>query len=151
MATVAISSRYRKLAEKLTYGGASGIKIFPNFMELFLFAAMVGYDFGKKEELDSKARDIEIKDHTFAKNDGLVFLLALNEKEDGEILRDNNEADCWRIVEEYANGGFGVIEGWLVESPSDADGANTILRKIKEQAIKISKTEHDEITPDIEI
>lgn len=151
MAAVAISSKYRNLAEKLTYGSSGGVKVFPNYMELFLFAAMVGYEGGKREELDPKSRDIEIKDHTFSKNDGLVYLLALNEKEDGEILRDNNEAECWRIVEEYANGGFGLIEEWLVDSPSDTDGVNTVLRKIKEQAIRISKTDLEKINPNIEI
>jgi hypothetical protein len=57
----------------------------------------------------------------------LLYLISLAHSKDVEILREENEGKMIDIFEEYAQGGFEIIEGWLNEKPDDLNGDKAIL------------------------
>ncbi|EED31301.1 hypothetical protein NOR53_2476 [gamma proteobacterium NOR5-3] len=101
---------------------------------------MVGRSSGnERTAVDSKNRGPEIYDDIFARGqmDSVAFLLALQDAKNGEILRDKNDAEAWKSIEEHAATGFREISNWLLENASDTDGVETILTEMKGQARKI--------------
>lgn len=123
------------LLEKNT---ALGVAAFPTIKSLQCFAAVLGFDQKRRKKLDrSNVENIEW--HTF-NNDNLthyIYLIALAESSDINVLKfdiekpDNaSNQECenmMEIFEEYANGGFEIIRGWLNKSPADPYGAKALL------------------------
>lgn len=144
MATVWLSNEYRDVADRLAKNptAEAGKQIFPTYMELAVFAALVGFSDGRKLDLDPQKRGPEIPDEIFVRNqrDGIVYLMALQDAKTAEILREKNEHDCWRIFESYANRGLSLISDWLLANPTDVDGVTTVLTAIKERAVQLIET-----------
>jgi dnd system-associated protein 4 len=117
-----------------------------------VFAAMVGYSQKRFVPVEAKKRGPEIYEEIFARNktDGLVFLLALDAEKDGDVLRDSREGDCWKHIEGYAEGGFQIIQQWLLDRPGDPDGVETILSRMSERAAEKMSNESESLTPDVE-
>ena len=109
MAIIYISNAHRDVAERLARNPTAIAEkpIFSTYMHLMAFAAMVGYANRKSLSVETKNRGAEIEDQVFERRglDGLVYLLALDETEDGNILREDKVNECWRLVESYAGGG----------------------------------------------
>lgn len=103
--------------------------VFPTFRDLLCFAATLGFETGTKLPLDSKSDDF-VDGRVFAKDDlsmDLLYLIALAETKDVDILREENEDKIVEIFEEYANGGLQVITDWLREHPEDPSGDKALL------------------------
>ena len=150
MATVYIDQKYADMvselsAYKTSFSGKTR-SIFSTNMQLMVMAAMIGYDVAGEEELyPVSAKGNEIGDHIFKNNnmDGVAYLIALHKSKDGEILREKNENEVWRIFESYANRGFEEINSWFaLDGVSDPEHVETLLNKMKEQACKNTTIEH---------
>ncbi len=116
----------------------TGVKVFPWIKDLQCFAAVVGFDQKRRKPLDrSNVENIEW--HTF-NNDNLthyIYLIALAETNDVSVLKFDIEnpdsaanqpsQNMMEIFEEYANGGFEIIRGWLDKSPADPFGDKAVL------------------------
>ena len=127
------SELIRRLTEK---NPDIGVAIFPTIKALQCFAAVLGFDQKRRKSLDRiNAENIEW--HTF-NNDNLthyIYLIALAETNDINVLKyDIEKSDASQptenmmvIFEEYANGGFEIIQGWLDKSPADPFGDKAVL------------------------
>ncbi len=136
MAQIWRDKQYTQLADRLVEKetGYCGQKIFPSYRELMVFAAMVGFHNGKTSDVNEKS--FEIPQRIFENNnsDAYVYLCALQDQKSGEIFREENDNKCWKIFESYANYGLEVISNWLLDSPGDIDGVETILNEMKKIA-----------------
>ena len=152
MAQVWRDKKYSILAERLVEKGTGycGQKIFLTFRDLMVFAAMVGFHHSKKNLVLVNDRAFEIPQRVFeyTEADAYVYLCALQDQKSGEIFREKNENVCWRIFESYANSGLEIIDNWLLDSPGDIDGVDTILNEMKKVAADLIKS--DEISPDLD-
>ena len=91
----------------------------------------------------------EIPQRVFENNeaDAYVYLCALQDQKSGDIFREKNENECWKIFESYANSGLEIIGNWLLDSPGDTDGVDTILNKMK--TITADLIDKDEVKIDL--
>jgi dnd system-associated protein 4 len=142
MATVYLPNKYLDLSKRLVSTNLKDTdkSVFPTYMHLSIFAAMVGYHIGKnsdKEEKFEKGNEISDRIYTSNQMDGFTFLLALQHTKDGDILRENKEKECWEILEQYAAVGLEEINNWMIDNPSDINGVETILNKLKLVATEI--------------
>jgi dnd system-associated protein 4 len=142
MPSVYIDAKFASMSQDFVkkHTSIAGKGIFTTNVELMIFASMVGYESAKDWKKHSvKDRGNEIEDSTFVTGlkDGIPYLIALQTMQNGEILRDNppeNEIQIWKLFENYAQLGFSEMEKWIMESPGDTDGVETILNKMKEKA-----------------
>ncbi len=118
----------------------TGAAVFPTIKALQCFAAVVGFDQKRRKPLDRSSGKVEnIEWHTF-NNDNLthyIYLIALAETNDVSVLKFDIELpdsaptqpskNMMEIFEEYANGGFEIIRGWLDKSPADPYGDKALL------------------------
>lgn len=103
--------------------------IFPTFRDLLCFSAALGFEMGRKLPVDAGAGDF-VDGRVFAKDDlsmDLLYLIALAENRDVDILREENEDKMIQVFEEYANGGLQVMTEWLKEHPEDPNGDKALL------------------------
>ena len=108
--------------------------IFPTMRELMCFAAVLGFEREKKKPLD--ATTMEIDGRTFANHDqssDLIYLIALSDAKDADVIRDDNEDQCIDIFEQYAEGGFEELAAWLLERPEDEHGDMAILESLRKR------------------
>lgn len=93
-------------------------RLFPTIRELLCFAALLGYSQARRTPLDRSQGVEDISYQQFERGDAehLIFLIALAETQDTDILREGEEARCAEIFEEYANGGLGIIKDFLLRS-----------------------------------
>ena len=151
MATIYKSNQFKELAERLGRNDTkiAGKKVFQTYMHLVIFAAMVGYC--EKSSHAVKERGPEVEDGVFTRHnqDGLVYLIGLDNEKDGDVLSEVRETECWRTIESYAEGGFRIIEQWLLDRPSDTDGVETILARMIEVASEKVKEDTEQLTPEV--
>jgi dnd system-associated protein 4 len=98
----------------------TGNTVFPNLFSLMIFAAMVGRHYKDScSNVKVESRINEISDRIFIGNnlDGIVYLLALDSTKDGEILREGNENELWKFLENFAMLGMQEIDLWLKDEP----------------------------------
>jgi len=115
------------LISRLTLDNKS---IFVYLKDLMVFAAMVGYDLNQRKPLDGEAIEIILDTYASDQKDGFIYLLALIEKKDGLVLKDENLRETVKIFEEYCNAGLYEITKWLDENPGDPIGVDTLLSRI---------------------
>jgi dnd system-associated protein 4 len=102
--------------------------------ELMCFAAVLGFEKGRKKPLDTAT--MEIDGRTFENHQqslDLLYLIPLADAKDVEVLRENNEDQCLSIFEQYAEGGFQEIDAWLKERPEDEHGDVAILEALRKR------------------
>jgi dnd system-associated protein 4 len=149
MAQVWRDIKYSSLADRLVDKQTiyCDQKIFSSYWELMVFAAMVGFHHSQKISVNEKA--YEIPQRVFENNeaDAYVYLCALQDQKSGDIFREKNENECWKIFESYANSGLEIIGNWLLDSPGDTDGVDTILNKMK--TITADLIDKDEVKIDL--
>jgi len=132
MANVFRDKKYAAIYERLVENETGyGQKIFANYKELMIFAAMVGFYNDQKESEMDKSFEIPQRIFESDQKDSYIYLCAVHDKKDGEIFREKNNLECWSVFQAYANGGLEIINNWLIESPGDIDGVDTILNQIK--------------------
>lgn len=92
--------------------------LFPTIRELLCFAALLGYSEGRRVPLDRSQGVEDVSYQQFERGDAedLIYLIALADSRDSEILKDGEERRCAEIFEEYANGGFGVLKDLILRT-----------------------------------
>lgn len=85
--------------------------LFPTIRELLCFAALLGYSEKRRVPLEKEAGTEDVSYQQFERGDAedLIYLIALAETKDPEILKDGEENRCAEIFEQYANGGLEII------------------------------------------
>lgn len=120
--------------------------IFPTIRELLCFAALLGYSEKRRTPLDRAegVEDVSYQQFERGEAEDLIWLLALAEARDTDILKDGEEARCATIFEEYANGGLFIIRDVLQRlGPEYPD------RSIVEALSDMGYLEVDDLTPDL--
>ena len=86
--------------------------LFPTIRELLCFAALLGYSERRRLPLDKEKGFEDVSYQQFERGDAedLIYLIALAETKNPEVLKDGEESRCAEIFEEYANGGLQVIQ-----------------------------------------
>ncbi|MYA48225.1 MAG: DNA phosphorothioation-associated protein 4 [Candidatus Dadabacteria bacterium] len=127
---------HEDLVQKLAVQKLNGAQrsLFPTIRELLCFAAILGYSENRRIPLDKDEGVEDISYQQFERGDAedLVYLIALAEEKDPEILRDGNEGSCAEIFEEYANGGLQVIQEALVRGGGEYPDRD-IMEMLKEK------------------
>ena len=94
-----------------SFRGASG-HCSRQFESCFCFAALLGYSEKRRLPLDKDRGVEDVSYQQFERGDAedLIYLIALADTKDPEVLKDGEEDRCASIFEEYANGGLQVIK-----------------------------------------
>lgn len=85
--------------------------LFPTIRELLCFAALLGYSEKRRVPIDKDKGVEDVSYQQFERGDAedLIYLIALAETRDPEILKDGEESRCAAIFEEYTNGGLHIL------------------------------------------
>lgn len=107
-------------------------KLFGTLRDVLSFAAVLGYREGQKRPFSSKHGQEDIQASVYQRNEAneIIFAIALGDKKDANILKPENERECIKIFEEYANGGLHIISGWL-DKHANIDADDAIMRGLK--------------------
>ncbi|GAM03545.1 hypothetical conserved protein [Novosphingobium sp. MBES04] len=83
---------------------------------MLCFAALLGFSEKRRLPLDRSQGVEDVSYQQFERGDAenLIYLIALAETEDPDILREGEEGRCAEIFEEYANGGLAIIKDHLL-------------------------------------
>tara|TARA_B100000242_G_C42874066_1_gene405577 strand:- start:71 stop:505 length:435 start_codon:yes stop_codon:yes gene_type:complete len=130
------SSKYKTIVDEIV-----DLKLFSSNVDLFVFAAGIGFSENISEPIGQGQRGTEIKtDSTDAlkNNLGAIRAIALADKQDVSILDDLDE--CSEIFAGYVNGGLARLEEIRQENPKDIDFIDEILQLLKRQATKNRKS-----------
>lgn len=107
------SRKYESTVQLLSMQKLAGSDktLFPTIRELLCFAALLGYSEGRRVPLDRSDGVEDISYQQFERGDAedLIYLLALADSRDPDILKDGEEGRCAEVFEEYANGGLGML------------------------------------------
>ena len=92
--------------------------LFPTIRELLCFAALLGYSEERRIPLDRTNGVEDVSYQQFERGDAedLIYLIALADTRNFEILRDGKEGECAKIFEEYVNGGLEILQNVLKRS-----------------------------------
>lgn len=89
-------------------------EVFPNYATLVAFAAALGFNQGKRIPIDRPSRKDpdSVPQDQFAEKLRLMDLIAVLDSRDAGILGKDDESRNRRAVifQEYANGGFAILE-----------------------------------------
>lgn len=93
-------------------------RLFPTIRELLCFAALLGFSEQRRLPLDRSQGVEDVSYQQFERGDAenLIYLIALAEEENPNILREGEEVHCAEIFEEYANGGLTIIKDHLLRA-----------------------------------
>ena len=121
--------------------------LFPTIRELLCFAALLGYSERRRIPLDKDkgVEDISYQQFERGNAEDLIYLIALAETKDPEILKDGGESNCAEIFEEYANGGLQIIHEAMLRGGGEYPDRD-ILELIKEQGYLNSEAEEPDIS-----
>ena len=142
MPTLYFSKEYKTLVEELCTKSVQPElgEIFPLYRDLMLFAAMTGKRYDRKSARKGNGGEVESNyfKSTGFKKEGVVYLLGLLENDDPSVLKDG-ASDCWKLFEQYCNGGMEIISGWLKATESTEQYAQILQKKILDQARQSKK------------
>lgn len=130
MRAIKRSQKFEDLVRKLAdvHHPTTGKSVFPTIRELVCFAAILGFENDRRKKLQNDTNDVDARNvEKSQQTQDLIYLIALAVEKDVEILRDENEEQMYRIFEEYAEGGFEILELWMREKPDDVHGDEAIL------------------------
>jgi len=121
----------------------TGLRLFPTLVDVMVFAAMVGrhtFDDCDDVKLGSDGREVPSRFILSQNRDGIAYLLALDRKKDGNILREENDKEMWGYLEKYASLGLQQIHTWLEGKGNlNINPKDILLEKMKEIAIEDAK------------
>ncbi len=154
MRSIYRSKKHTKLINTLTSKDpSSNTSAFPTIKALQCYAAMVGFQEGRRDPFDKDERE-NIEWHTFKNDDytDYIYMIALAETKSLDVLRYDVESsdmggfkeDMVKIFEEYANGGFYILQNWLNKQPGDPYGAKAIISGLQKSGYLINKTPKEE-------
>lgn len=146
------SSVHEEMVKRLTSEKPHGkdCTLFPTIRELLCFAALLGYSQERRIPLDPKEGVEDVSYQQFERNDSdvLIFLIAIAESKNTDILRDGQEHKCAEIFEEYANGGLQIIRECL-QSGGGENPDHDIYHMLSEHGYLASNNDSSD-TPTIE-
>jgi dnd system-associated protein 4 len=96
--------------------GGSGSTLFPTLRDALGFAATLGYREGRRLQFDKNFGREDLQPSVYVSSQesvDLIFMIGLAESKSTDILKLENEKECIKIFEEYANGGLALIAEWL--------------------------------------
>ena len=118
----------------------TGDRLFPTLVDLMVFCAMVGrdtFDNCDGVKVSSKGREISSEVFQTQGKAGIAYLLALDHKNDGNILREDKDKEMWNYIQNFSFLGLQQIEKWINGSGNlNVDPKDIILDKMKEIAIR---------------
>ena len=119
--------------------------LFPTIRELLCFAALLGYSEGRRIPLDRSEGTEDVSYQQFERRDAedLIFLIALADSKDPEILKDGEEGRCAEIFEEYANGGLQVLRDAMLRSGGEYPDRDILELLKKSGYLNIAEAEPD--------
>jgi dnd system-associated protein 4 len=103
--------------------------LFPTMRELMCFAAAVGFQQQKRKPLQGKTAEIDARN--FENSEvamDMLYLVALADAGDVNILQPDQEEKAVAIFEEYANGGFETLNTWMAANAGDIDGDQALFQ-----------------------
>ena len=107
------SREHEEMVQRLAMQKLQGTDrtLFPTIRELLCFAALLGYSENRRLPLDRDKGLEDVSYQQFERGDAedLIFLIALADSQDPELLKEGQEGRCAEIFEEYANGGLQII------------------------------------------
>jgi dnd system-associated protein 4 len=141
--------KYAHLTDILTTRNPrTNAAVFPSKKALQCYAAMLGFETDTRIPLPSQPLD-SIEWHTFGNESftDYIYLIALAATKDLDVLRYDVEAsdkgdykeDMVTVFEEFANGGFEIIQSYLDKDPADRFGTKAILAGLKRNNIIAAK------------
>lgn len=147
MATIYISQEFSELVKILSKNNISetGLSVFKTNMHLTVFSALLGQSLDEDYSCYIvKNQGSEIPERIFINNqmDSAVYLLALHAKKDGDILREKNDNESWKITEQYAERGFKELNNWFLDRPGSSE-VDVILNKMKEVAVSLLEEDEE--------
>jgi dnd system-associated protein 4 len=135
MATTALrkSAEYERYFQEL---GNSPQKIFESMKDVFMFAASLGFKNNKKVPFQKAAgENISLR---FFKDDdrNIMDIIALQDTNDISILLNDDEYvdRKYKIIEEYANGGMGIMVEAFCKPIADEDGFRRFIESFDEDS-----------------
>src|SRR4051812_38581858 len=109
---------YEDIVQRLAVQNVPGMdrRLFPTIRELLCFAALLGFSENRRTPLDRSEGIEDVSYQQFERGDAedLIFMIALADAQDANILREGEEGKCAEIFEEYANGGLAIIKDILL-------------------------------------
>ena len=111
----------------------TGQTAFPTLRELMCFAATLGYQQSRRELLGEDIVDF-VEGRVFPRSDialDLLYLIALAAERKVEVIDEEHEEQALQTFEEYANGGFAVIDSWLEAHPPDESPIRSLLTDLR--------------------
>ncbi len=106
--------------------------LFGTQREFLAFAAVLGFNEGRRTPLDSDT--IELDSRVFIAHEqslDLIYLIGVAEKKDVSIFLESNEDELITIFEEYCHTGLLVIDGWLKDLAADIYASDTFQQQYK--------------------
>jgi dnd system-associated protein 4 len=146
MRGIKTSNTHEEMIRHLTHPVA-GKPVFDSMRTLVCFAAVLGFEYSKKVAL-GKQQFEAVDGRIFENSDqavDLLYLIALAHEKDPEILRVENEEKMVAIFEQFAQGGFEILAGWLREKPEDTVGDRAIVSAFGKYGF-LSTGEDSEVT-----
>jgi len=119
--------------------------LFPTIRELLCFAALLGYSENRRIPLDRVAGTEDVSYQQFERGDAedLIYLIALAETKDPDILKDGEESRCAEIFEEYANGGLQILRDAMLQSGGEYPDLVILELLLKSGYLNVEDTEPD--------
>lgn len=120
--------------------------LFPTIRELLCFAALLGYSENRRLPLEREKGLEDVSYQQFERGDSedLIFLIALADSKDPNILKDGEERRCAEIFEEYANGGLQIIHEAMIRGGGEYPDRH-ILELLREH----DYLNMDDVIPDV--
>ena len=135
----------RRLAEEPH--PACGKAIFATMRELVCFAAALGFQVKRRVPIDGPTNEIDAR--IFERSEtamDLLYLIALSEEKQSDVLMPDREEQATRIFEEYVAGGLAEIREWTLARPEDQYGDQALLTGLlKSGLLKASDPEVDDV------
>jgi len=121
--------------------------LFPTIRELLCFAALLGYSEKRRLPLerDKGVEDVSYQQFERGDAEDLIYLIALAETKDPEILKDGEEERCAKIFEEYANGGLQILREAMLRGGGEYPDRD-ILEYLKEQGYLDEETNDPDLS-----
>jgi len=118
----------------------TGERLFPTLVDVMVFAAMVGrdsFDDCSGTKVGTDGREVPTRFIQTQNRDGIAYLLALDNNQDGNILREENDKEMWDYLQNYASLGLQQIHSWLEGKGNlNTSPKDILLEKMKEIAIR---------------
>lgn len=145
------------LIEKLVFGsekeGRNPKAPFGSYRELFIFAACVGFEHGRRREVVKGDKD-PVRWSILANNvqfEGLLYLFGIAHG-NPLLLAEDQTQELLRLFESYCNGGLEIIGDWLTEASGTTEMeviCTHVLSQLSKAEAMGSRVAEDLIVPEL--